>query len=138
MSEIIRGYGLSLCACHGESLNKDLCRPEPSKALITINAITQKYVQLLDSAKDTPIQHNYIESMLVELTSAVRDYKLAMGSYSDPVRKVIEYINLHLGSEILLDDLSAAANVSPSHLSKIFKKDFAITPSAYRKKNRSS
>jgi hypothetical protein len=31
---------------------------ESGLSVITINAITKKYVQLLDSAKDTPIQHS--------------------------------------------------------------------------------
>lgn len=100
-------------------------------SVITINAITQKYVQLLDSAKDTPIQHSYIESMIMELTNAVREYRLSMEGYSSPVRTVIEYINLHLSSEITIEDLSKAASTSASHLSKIFRKETGQTMMGY-------
>ena len=104
---------------------------ESGLSVITINSITQKYVQLLDSTKETPLQHDYIERMIVELTSAVHDYKLAMGNYSTPVRKVIEYIDLHLSSDITLDDLSSTAIVSASHLSKIFKNETGMTTSEF-------
>ena len=104
---------------------------ESGLSVITINAITQKYVQLLDSAKDTPIQHSYIENMIMDLTSAVHEYRLSMEGYSFPVRTVIEYIDLHLSSEITIEDLSKAANTSASHLSKIFKKETGQTMVSY-------
>ena len=104
---------------------------ESGLSVITINSITQKYVQLLDYFKDTKLQHNYIERMIVELTEAVHEYKLNMGQYSDPVRKVIEYIDLHLSSEMNIDDLAIAGNVSVSHLSKIFKKETGRTTIQY-------
>ncbi len=100
-------------------------------SVITINAITQKYVQLLDSVKDAVIQHNFIEKMILELTSAVHEYKLSMGDYSAPIQKVIEYIDFHLSEEILIDELSRTANVSASHLSKVFKKETGKTITEY-------
>jgi AraC-like DNA-binding protein len=104
---------------------------ESGLSVITINAITQKYVQLLDSVKEAIMQHSYIEDMIVELTSAVHEYKLSMGDYSAPIQKVIEYIDFHLSEEILIDDLSRAANVSGSHLSKVFKKETGRTITEY-------
>ena len=100
-------------------------------SVITINAITQKYVQLMDSSLGVQNQHDYIRDMLIELTCAVHEHKLALGNYSVPIQKVMEYIDLHLGSEFSMSSLSETANMSVSHLSKIFKKETNQTLSEY-------
>ena len=69
--------------------------------------------------------------MILELTSAVHEYKLSMGDYSVPIQKVIEYIDFHLSEEIHIEDLSRTANVSTSHLSKIFKRETDKTITEY-------
>ena len=104
---------------------------ESGLSVITINAITQKYVQLMDSVTATNGQYGYIMDMLIELTEAVRTHRLTFGDYSLPVQKVMEHVSLHLSNEITIDDLSKAANMSISNLSKVFKKETGKTISEY-------
>lgn len=105
-------------------------------SVITINAITQKYVQLMDSSLNSSSHQTYIYDMLMELTDAVHEHKLALGDYSVPVQKVMEYIELHLGNEITVRSLSEITNISISHLSKIFKSETRQTISEYIAKKR--
>jgi AraC-like DNA-binding protein len=105
-------------------------------SVITINAITQKYVQLMDSSLNSSSHQTYIYDMLMELTDAVHEHKLALGDYSVPVQKVMEYIELHLGNEITVRSLSEITNMSISHLSKIFKSETRQTISEYIAKKR--
>ena len=72
---------------------------------------------------DASRHQDFIEDMLIELTSAVHKHKLALGDYSVPIQKVMEYVDLHLGNEITMISLSEITNMSISHLSKLFKKE---------------
>jgi AraC family transcriptional regulator of adaptative response/methylated-DNA-[protein]-cysteine methyltransferase len=45
--------------------------------------------------------------------------------------QVCRYIDDHAGERLTLDDLGAAANVSPHHLQRIFKRAMGITPRQY-------
>jgi AraC-like DNA-binding protein len=69
--------------------------------------------------------------MIVELTKAVHNHKLSLDKYSPSIQKVLEYINLHLGDHISNEDLSANANMSISHLAKVFKKETGVTMTEY-------
>jgi AraC-like DNA-binding protein len=104
---------------------------ESGLSVVTIDAITQKYVQLVSKANRVSDQTKLLINMVKELTAAVRDYKLSYGSYSPAVQKVLEYINLHIGQEISLDTLSDIASVSVSHLSKLFKAETGDTITGY-------
>ena len=105
-------------------------------SVITINAITQKYVQLMDSSLNSSSQQTYIYDMILELTRAVHEHKLTLGDYSIPVQKIMEYVELHLGNEITIKRLSEITNMSISHLSKIFKSETKQTISEYIAKKR--
>ncbi len=104
---------------------------ESGLSVVTIDAITQKYVQLVSRASRVSDQTKHLMNMVKELTAAVRDYKLYCGSYSPVVQNVLEYINLHIGQEISLDTLSGLASVSISHLSKLFKAETGDTITGY-------
>ena len=100
-------------------------------SVVTINAITQKYVQLMDSSLNASVHQKYIHDMLIELTSAVHKHKLSLGNYSIAVQKTMEFVELHLGNEITMSSLSEFLNMSISHLSKVFKKETGQTISEY-------
>ncbi|MCR5101505.1 MAG: AraC family transcriptional regulator [Butyrivibrio sp.] len=103
---------------------------ESGLSVITIDSITQKYVQKMSSLNNSN-NNQYIEDMIVELTSAVRNHILSCGNYSEPVQKAIEYINLHLSQNITISELAIASKLSESHLSKIFKQETGTTISSY-------
>lgn len=104
---------------------------ESGLSVITINEITQHYVQLIDSARNQDEQMRYAMSMILDLTKAVHEYKMSNGKYSSVIQKTMEFIFFHLSEEITLPELAQNANVSESYLSKIFKKETGETISQY-------
>lgn len=100
-------------------------------SVITIDAITQKAVQLMSASANYLEQTTITRNMLLELTQAVRDHLLHLGDYSAPISKVIEYLSLNFSQEISLSALADIVHFSDSHLSKSFKKETGITISQY-------
>lgn len=100
-------------------------------SVITIDEITQKAVQLMNSSSNYHEQTNITRHMLVELAQAVRSHLLDSADYSAPIRKVAEYLSINFSQEISLSYLADMVHLSESHLSKIFKKETGKTISAY-------
>ncbi|WP_026522890.1 AraC family transcriptional regulator [Butyrivibrio sp. VCB2001] len=120
------GYGLAIL----KALSRKAAE-ESGLSVITIDEITQKYTQLSSATNNADLQVRYQTDMIVELTKAVHNHKLSLDKYSPSIQKVLEYINLHLGDHISNEDLSANANMSISHLSKVFKKETGETMTEY-------
>ena len=120
------GYGLAIL----KALSRKAAE-ESGLSVITIDEITQKYIQLSSATNNADLQTRYQIDMIVELTKAVHNHKLSLDKYSPTIQKVLEYINLHLGDHISNEDLSANANMSISHLAKVFKKETGVTMTEY-------
>lgn len=104
-------------------------------SVITIDSITQKYVQLA-STGSVDSQQQFILEMILELTKAVRNHRISYGQYSSTIQKVIEYIDLNLSEELTLDAISKHVGISISHLSMLFKKETGETISFFIAKQR--
>ena len=63
--------------------------------------------------------------MVREYCAYVRRYSLK--DYSPLVQKVINHINLNLGSQLSLKSLAAMCYISPSYLSNLFKQETGTT-----------
>ena len=120
------GYGLAIL----KALSRKAAE-ESGLSVITIDEITQKYTQLSSASKNADLQTRYQIDMIVELTKAVHNHKLSLDKYSPPIQRVLEYMNLHLGDHISNEDLSSNANMSISHLAKVFKKETGVTMTEY-------
>ncbi|SEQ31143.1 helix-turn-helix domain-containing protein [Butyrivibrio sp. TB] len=120
------GYGLAIL----KTLSRKAAE-ESGLSVITIDEITQKYTQLSSATKSPELQTRYLIEMIVELTKAVRNHKLSLDRFSAPIQRVLEYISLHLGDHISNEDLTSAANMSVSHLARLFKKETGVTMTEY-------
>lgn len=120
------GYGLAIL----KALSRKAAE-ESGLSVITIDEITQKYTQLSSATNNADLQTRYQIDMIVELTKAVHNHKLSLDKYSPSIQRVLEYISLHLGDHISNEDLSANANMSISHLAKVFKKETGVTMTEY-------
>ena len=120
------GYGLAIL----KALSRKAAE-ESGLSVITIDEITQKYTQLSSATNNADLQTRYQIDMIVELTKAVHNHKLSLDKYSPTIQRVLEYINLHLGDHISNEELSANANMSISHLAKVFKKETGVTMTEY-------
>ncbi len=126
LSYYASGYGLAIL----KALSRKAAE-ESGLSVITIDEITQKYTQLSSASNNVELQTRYQIEMIVELTKAVHNHKLSLDKYSHPIQKVLEYINLHLGDQISNEDLAVSANMSISHLAKVFKKETGETMTQY-------
>ena len=104
---------------------------EGGLSIITINEITQRYVQMMDAATTQNDSAHYIHEMVLELTKAVHEHKLQGQNYPKLISDTMEYLYLHLGEEIRLQELSQIVHVSPSYLSKYFRQVTGMTISQY-------
>ncbi|WP_027204082.1 AraC family transcriptional regulator [Butyrivibrio fibrisolvens] len=120
------GYGLAIL----KALSRKAAE-ESGLSVITIDEITQKYTQLSSATNNADLQTRYQIDMIVELTKAVHNHRLSLDKYSPSIQRVLEYISLHLGDHISNEDLSANANMSISHLAKVFKKETGVTMTEY-------
>ncbi|MCR4902756.1 MAG: AraC family transcriptional regulator [Butyrivibrio sp.] len=109
---------------------------ESGLSVITIDTITQKYVQLASAKLTVDEQTRLMNEMITELTDAVHKHRLSIGNYSSSIQQVIEYIDLHLSEEITLIKLSDTVNLSVSRLSAIFKSETGDTIMSFVAKQR--
>lgn len=88
---------------------------------VYIDSISEKFAIQIE--KTTSIQQlsNLHDKMLYEYCETVR--KLSLKYYSPVIRTAIEYIRLHLAEPLRLEAIATAVHVSPSDLSRQFKKE---------------
>ena len=72
--------------------------------------------------------------MQLDYCDAVK--KLSLKNYSSPIRKAIEFIRINLNQDLSLDSISVALHLSPSELSRQFKKETGENISDYVNKRR--
>lgn len=108
---------------------------ESGLSVITINKITQKYIQMYSAGKNKS-NNDVLVRYLEELVTAVKEHRLSYGTYSAPIIKALEYIELHLGEPISISTLSDCAGLSVSQLSRILKREVGESASAIISKMR--
>ena len=71
------------------------------------------------------------KEMCIDYASRMKELRSTIESYSKPISSCIDYIYDNLHTRITLKALSVHANLSPSHLSRLFKKETTLTISDY-------
>lgn len=94
-----------------------------------IDKISEKYALRIESMTDETDEARILNDMLREYCAYVQRYSLR--NYSPLVQKVINHINLNLGSALSLKSLAAMCFISPSYLSNIFKQEVGQTLTDY-------
>lgn len=96
-------------------------------SLVEIHEITQRAVQRISASSNIMEQTRYSDEMIQELTEAVRRSRQNLGSFSAPIRRVLEHIRLNYSQKLSLSELGRIAALSDSHLTKQFKKELGMT-----------
>ena len=96
-------------------------------SVMDINEITQRSLQNFISTSSFAQAGRHINSMVLELTEAVRRQKEEGGRYSAPIRKVVSYLRYNYSQEISLAKLAKTAAMAPSYLSRQFKEETGMT-----------
>lgn len=92
-------------------------------SLVEIHEITQRAVQRIYASRNASEQSRHSNAMILELTEAVRRSQAYLGSYSGPIRRVVEHIRLNYSQKISLSALAEISHLSEAYLSKAFKKE---------------
>lgn len=70
---------------------------------------------------------SYLASRYGHRATELRTWKLSRWR----VRRIVEYVDAHLGCEIAIADLARLVGVSPGHLHRAFRATLGMTPLAY-------
>ncbi len=92
---------------------------------VVINAITQSYLQKINATTSVSKLMEYNDELLLELTNEV--HKKQMEMYSSHISQTVDYIRCNYSQPLSLDIISKEVGISPSHLSRSFKKETGAT-----------
>ena len=95
---------------------------------VTLNQLYENYIDV--GALKTELDHNLLEQLLLRCGNLLpRESNREL----DPrVRAARAYIDAHYASDIGLEDIAAASNLSPSRLSSVFRSQTGSSVMAYR------
>lgn len=88
------------------------------------------YIIKLDSLHSVQAVAGLHDQMVLDFTGKMRLLAKKAGT-SKPVVDCIDYIYAHIQERITVDDLAVYTGLSPSHLSRLFKKETGISISDY-------
>ena len=88
------------------------------------------YIQKLDKCHTINEVTNLHKHMVLDFTSRMSLLKKESSS-SKPISQCMDYIYNHIHERITVNDLAEHTNFSPSHLSKLFKKELGVSISDY-------
>jgi YesN/AraC family two-component response regulator len=100
----------------------------------TILTFNQEYLASINSAKEA-------EMYLLQLTRAVRKFarlvqEMSTVEHVDVISRVRHYIQRNYSQKVTLEEAAAQVNLSPSYLSKIFRREMGIGFITYLNKMR--
>ncbi|MCQ6278792.1 helix-turn-helix transcriptional regulator [Bacillus sp. EB600] len=88
---------------------------------IYIHNISEKFAILIERSPNLNHLKSLCMVMINEYCDLVKIYSTK--NYSPIVKKAVDYIHFNLEEPLTLNDIAAALNVNPSHLSRKFKED---------------
>ena len=92
---------------------------------IYLHRTSDKFAILIEKSASTKDLEQLQIAMIKEYCGLVRE--VSTEGYSGLVRQAVDYINLNFSQELSLPLIAETINVSPSHLSKKFKKETGYT-----------
>lgn len=101
---------------------------------VYLDSISSKFAVQIEKCTSSRQLSDLSMTMSNEYCDAVR--KLSLKNYSFPVRKAIEFIRINLNQDLSLDSISASLHLSPSELSRQFKKETGETITEYINRKR--
>lgn len=101
---------------------------------VYLHRISDKFAILIEKATSTKELEQLQVLMIKEYCKVVRE--VSTEGYHGIVKQAIEYINLNFSKELSLPFIADIINVSPSHLSKKFKKETGFTVTEFINKKR--
>jgi AraC-like DNA-binding protein len=101
---------------------------------VYIHNTSDKFATLIEKVSNMVELGNLINKFALEYCDLVK--KLSTTGYSPSIRKTIDYINLNFSDKVSLNTLAEIIGLSPSHLSRQFKKETNSTITEFINKRR--
>jgi AraC-like DNA-binding protein len=98
--------------------------------------LNDELIQRVDKMKRVSDVRALIYRAMIQMTQRARRNHQNRRIRTAAIETCINYIDAHLHYGISLGDLSRACGLSPSHLSRLFKRETGLTPTAYIRKHR--
>lgn len=118
----------------GMSVLRTLARKAAEDAgvsVITIDIITQRAVQKIDSEMRQSEIIRITKEMIRELTEEVRKENILLKGISPSISRCINHIKLHYAENITLSDLCSISSMSKANLTRRFQKETGTTVFTY-------
>ena len=118
----------------GMSVLRTLARKAAEDAgvsVITIDIITQRAVQKIDSEMRQGEIIRITKEMIRELTEEVRKENILLKGISPSISRCINHIKLHYAENITLGDLCSISSMSKANLTRRFQKETGTTVFTY-------
>ncbi|MBS7379286.1 MAG: helix-turn-helix transcriptional regulator, partial [Sphaerochaetaceae bacterium] len=118
----------------GMSVLRTLARKAAEDAgvsVITIDIITQRAVQKIDSEMRQSEIIRITKEMIRELTEEVRKENILLKGISPSISRCINHIRLHYAENITLSDLCSISSMSKANLTRRFQKETGTTVFTY-------
>ena len=118
----------------GMSVLRTLARKAAEDAgvsVITIDIITQRAVQKIDSEMRQSEIIRITKEMIRELTEEVRKENILLKGISPSISRCINHIRLHYAENITLSDLCSISSMSKASLTRRFQKEIGTTVFTY-------
>lgn len=106
------------------SIIRTLARKAAERAGVhpaVVDAVSQDYARKAYTARSQKEVELLQNQMIQEFSEAVQTVLLE--KYSPVVHKAVNYIKLHLGNPLPLEEIAKAANITPNYLSHAFKRE---------------
>ena len=100
-------------------------------SVVEINEITQRAAQRIAATRHGHEQIRCTQTMIYELTDAVRRHRHQVGNYSAPIKKAAEFLSLNYSQKLSLSQLAEHVGLSEAYLSKAFRREVGMTVSQY-------
>jgi AraC family transcriptional regulator len=138
VAQIVQGPEVYRRIAHEFAISSDPIRMEPLVALDDpqIARLVQAIVHEIDS--DCP-DRIAVDGLNIALSIQIAGHFLgrraqplpAIEISAERLRRVIEYVEVHLGDRLSLDELAAVACLSPYHFSRCFRRSMGVSPHRY-------
>ena len=94
-----------------------------------LDRLSEKYARLVEQQHTIAGLKKLTVAMLTDYTQLVKNH--ATTGYSPLIKRAIDYVQLHLGHPLRVNDIAATLNASPTYLSRRFKAETGQTLTAF-------
>lgn len=105
-----------------------------SVPIVYIESLYNTYLSKIEQLNDFNELYNLVSPMILDYCASVTQYKLK--GYSPLVRKAMNHIILNLQNELTVQNIANLFYVSPTYLSRLFKKEINCSVIEYINKQR--